>query len=191
MKYILAFIDCMRVCERKESIETLLNWTASSDQDLPGFYEASALMRGGDPGKHNKQSILSGRGLMLQVKRSASNALAEIILRDLALMKKNGIDKSEKTRLNSYFNLSYKLFLLLNSSCKAVAEFTRSNSCLVVDAFGKCYLAIQAGYRISSVDFEEIDSETMCSILEGAAAKAKAMILEKRKKIYDNFMNGI
>lgn len=45
----MAYIDCMRVSERKDKIETLLNWTMTSNQDMAGFYEASALLRGGNP----------------------------------------------------------------------------------------------------------------------------------------------
>ena len=174
MKYILAFVDCMRVCKQVHSIETLLNWTSSSEQDLPGFYEASASLRGLDPGKHTKQSYLSTRGLIAQVKRIASNALAEIILSDLAEMKRSGIGNDGRAKLNSHFQLSYRLFLFLNSSCKEVVESVRvKNRLAVVDAFGKCFLAIRSGYRISSIDFEEIDSETMLSILEGASTEAK------------------
>lgn len=177
MKYIFAFIECMRVCKRIDSIETLLTWTSMSEQDLPGFYEASAILRGGDPGKHSKQSYLSTRGLIAQVKRIASEAIAEIVLSDLAEMKRVGIGADGRMKLSSHFLLSHRLFLLLNLSCKEVAEFRRSNRRLtVVDAFGKCFLAIQAGYRISSVDFGEMDSETICSILEGASAQAKTMM---------------
>lgn len=181
MKYIIAFVECMRVTKRIDNIETLLTLTSSSEQDLPGFYESSASLRGLDPGKHTKQSYLSTRGFIAQVKRIASDALAKIILSDLADMKRFGIGNDWKKKLNSHFQLSHRLFLLLNSSCKQVAEFARSNNRLaVVDAFGKCFLAIQAGYRISSIDFEEIDTETMCSILESASAKAKTMMQEAK-----------
>jgi hypothetical protein len=171
----------MRVNERKDRIEILLNCATTSNQDLAGFYEASAALRGGDPGKHAKQSLLSGNGFIAKVKRNASNAISEIILRDLAHMKKNGIDNDGKMKLNAHFKLAYTLFLRLNSSFKEVVEFTRTNKLLAeVEALGKCYLAIQAGYRMSSVDFNGMDSETLCSILEGATSKAKAMMHEMR-----------
>ena len=180
-KYIEAYIDCMRVNERKDRIEIMLNCATTSNQDLAGFYEASAALRGGDPCKHAKQSLISGNGFIAKVKRNASNAISEIILRDLAHMKKNGIDNDGKIKLTAHFKLAYNLFLRINSSCKEVAEFIRTNQLLAeVEALGKCYLAIQAGYRMSSIDFNEMDSGTLCSILEGATSKAKAMMHEMK-----------
>lgn len=177
LKYIEAYIDCMRVNEQKDMIETLLSWTTTSDQDLAGYYEASAVLCGGDPGKHNKQSLLLGNGFIANVKRKASNALAEIILQDLAFMKKNGVNNDAKTKLNDHLKLAYKLFLRFNSSCKEVADFVTSNKTLAeAEALGKCYLTIQAGYRISSINFNDMDNEFLCSVLEGATSKAKTMI---------------
>jgi hypothetical protein len=168
----------MLVNERKDMIETLLSWTITCDQDLAGYYEASAGLRGGDPGKHNKQSLLLGNGFIANVKRKASNALAEMILQDLTFMKKkNGVNNDAKMKLNDHLKLAYTLFLRFNSSCKEIADFVTSNKPLAeAEALGKCYLTIQAGYRISSIDFNDMDSEFLCSVLEGATSKAKTMI---------------
>ena len=169
--------------KRKDKIETLLNWATASNQDLPSFYEASAALRGGDPGKHTKQSLLkgSGKGFMTKVKRSATSALAEMILRDLAVMKKNGVDCEGKKKLTNHFKLAYTLFLRLNSSSKEAVDFIRSGKPLAeAQALCKCYLSIQAGYRISSINFDDMDNETYCSILEGAVSKAKAMMQEAK-----------
>jgi hypothetical protein len=177
LKYIEAYIDCMLVNERKDMIETLLSWTTTCDQDLAGYYEASAGLRGGDPGKHNKQSLLLGNGFIATVKRKASNALAEMILQDLTFMKKNGVNNDAKMKLNDHLKLAYTLFLRFNSSCKEIADFVTSNKQLAeAEALGKCYLTIQAGYRISSINFNDMDSEFLCSVLEGATSKAKTMI---------------
>ena len=169
----------MHQAKMKDEIETLLNWTNSSNQDMPSFYEASAVLRGGDPGKHTKQSLLkgSGKGFMTKVKRMSTSALAEMILSDLAVMKKKGVDSAGKIELNNHFKLAYTTFLRLSSSCKEAAEFVISSNPLPeAEALCKCYLSIQSGYRISSINFDDMDSETYCSILEGAIAKAKAMI---------------
>jgi hypothetical protein len=183
LKYIDAYLDCMRVSERKDRIESVLNWTTTSNQDLAGFYEASAALRGGDPGKHIKLSLLSGstgsNGFIAKVKRNTSQALAEIILRDLAHMKKDGIDINGKMKLTAHFKLAHNLFQRLNSSCKEVVEFIRTVKPLAeAEALGKCYLSIQAGYRISSTDFSDMESETLCSILERATSTAKSMMHE-------------
>ena len=183
LKYIKAYVDCMSGNERgTEKIETLLNWTTTSNQDLAGFYVASALCRGGDPGKHIKQSLLMGNGFMTTVKRTCSGALAKMILGDLSVMKKkNAIDKDDKAKLTAHLKVAYKLYLCLNASGKEVAEFIKSKGPVTeVEAFCKCYLSIQAGYRISSINVNGIDSDTLCSILGGAASKGKLMMQEAK-----------
>ena len=172
----------MCVSEQKDKIESLFNWALSGNQDLPSFYEASGELRGGDPGRHSKQPLLrgSGKGFITMVKRNAINAIAEMILKDLAVMKKSGVNNEMKLKLTQYFKLAHSLYLRLNSSCKEVAEFTKSNKLAVVEAFCKCYLSIQAGYRISSIHFGDMDGESLCSILEGAISKAKTMIQEAK-----------
>mmetsp|Transcript_27093 Transcript_27093/g.46183 ORF Transcript_27093/g.46183 Transcript_27093/m.46183 type:complete len:472 (-) Transcript_27093:430-1845(-) len=183
LKYISAFIDCMRVCGQNGKIETLLNCAITSSQDLPGFYEASASLRGGDPGKHARHSLLrgSGNGFITKVKRNAISAIGEMILKDLAVMKKNGVDNEGKMKLTHHFKSAYKLFRRLNTPCREVAEFIRSTGPLCeVQAFCKCYLSIQAGYRISAIHFDGMDTESLCSILEGAVSKAKSMVQEAK-----------
>ena len=182
LKYILAYVDCMRSNEKgKDKIETLWNWTTTSNQDMAGFYVASALLRGADPGKHAKQSLLTGNGFIAKVKRYCSGALAEMILRDLAMMKKSGIDSNGRMKLTAHFNLAYKLHLRLNASSKEVAEYTTTKEPLSeAEAFCKCYLSIQSGYRISSINFDGMDSTALCSILEGAVSKGKLMMQEAK-----------
>lgn len=171
----------MHLCELKDKIETLLKRTTSSIQDLPGFYESSASLRGGDPGKHAKHSLFAGSGkaFVTKVKRSAITALAEIILTNLATLKQNGVDEIGKVKLTQHFQLAHKLFRFLNASCKEVVERSRE-PLPEVQAFCKCYMSIQSGYRISSIDFDSMDCDTLCAILEGALVKAKSMVQEAK-----------
>ena len=185
LKYIRAYIDCNKETEQgRRDIETLLSWTMTSNQDLAGFYIASALLHGGDPGKHAKQSRLTSDGFIAKVKESCSCAMTEMILRDLAVWKrKNGIDNDEKKKLTAHFKLAYKLQLGLNASSKEVAEHVSTKGSLAeVEAFCKCYLSIQSGYRISSINLSGMDSTALCSILEGALAKGKQMMQEAKVK---------
>jgi len=185
LKYIRAYIDCNKGTEEgRRDIETLLSWTITSNQDLAGFYIASALLRGSDPGKHAKQSRLTSDGFIAKVKESCSSAMTEMILRDLTVWKrKNGINNDEKKKLTAHFKLAYKLHLNLNASSKEVAEYVKSKGSLAeVEAFCKCYLSIQSGYRISSINLSSMDSTALCSILEGALAKGKQMMQEAKVK---------
>ena len=97
--------------------------------------------------------------------------------------RKNGIDNDEKKKLTAYFKLAYKLHLNLNASSKEVADYVKSKGSLAeVEAFCKCYLSIQSGYRISSINLSGMDSTALCSILEGALAKGKLMMQEAKVK---------
>ena len=183
LKYIKAYIDCMLVCQRKEKIENLLVWAEFSGQDLPSFYAASAAHRGGDPGKRTKQSLLHCCGFISKVKLSASNALAQLIIKDLANMKKNGVTDEGKKLLTNDFKLAYSLFLSLNSSCKNAVQFMRSKGPLIiVTALYRCYISVQAGYRINdSIHVDDMDENTLCELLEEAIAKAKEMFQPESK----------
>lgn len=64
-----------------------------------------------------------------------------------------------------------------------MVEFSRPNELPEVEALCKCYLSIQAGYRISAIRFDDgIDGEFLGSILEGAISKAKELMQEAKSK---------
>ena len=104
LKYIRAYIDTMVLCNRRDRIETFLSWAASSSQDLPGFYEASAQsFKGGNVEK----SLLFSSGFLGKVIRTSTAALAKMILIDLAQMKKDGMNEESRKLLKDDFKLSY------------------------------------------------------------------------------------
>jgi len=183
LKYIKAYIDNMVICSRKDKIDSLLSWAMSSSQDLPSFYESSALVKGGDPGRHSKQALLQGSGFISIVKRYANNALANIILSDLAVMKKNGVELEGEKLLTKDFKLAFILFQRLNSSCEDVVKFMRDRYQIrEVAALCKCYISIAAGYRINeSINIGEMDNNTLCSLLNAATLKAKQMFQRESK----------
>jgi hypothetical protein len=182
LKYIRAFIDTMVVCKRRDKIETFLSWAMSSSQDLPGFYESSAAtFRGAVSEKY----LQSGSGFLTKVKRAAIAALAKMILKDLAMMKKIGIDEYSKKLLKEDFKLSHKLLLCLQLTPDDILRAAHSNEPLVeAVAFFRCYLSIQSD-RIndSFVLAGNIDDAMLSSLLEGAVAKAKEMFPPKKSKL--------
>ena len=181
LKYIMAYIDTMVICKRRDKIETFLSWAMSSSQDMPGFYEASASsFRGGDAEK----SLLSGSGFLTKVKRTAMTALAQMILKDLAAMKHMGMNEQARKLLKDDFKLSHNLFLRLNSTPEDVLRAACSNKPLdEVVALCRCYLSIQSG-RINSMNLDDsIDNAMLSSLLEGAASKAKEMFPSKKSKL--------
>ena len=185
LKYIEAYIDCMKKCKKLDKIETLLNHTATCAQDLAGFYQASAAVRFGDPGRHTKQSLLNASGFLAKVKRSANDALTELVLGDLAHLKRNGSDEERKTFLDVGFRMANSLFLQLNSSPENTVQIMISSKkpILQVIALCKCFISIQAGYRVNdSINFEELDYDTLLTFVEQALQKAKEMFPSKSKQ---------
>eukprot|EP00956_Cyclotella_meneghiniana_P018721 scaffold31421_cov43-Cyclotella_meneghiniana.AAC.2 len=185
LKYIRAYIDCMKHCKKMDKIEALLSSITSSAQDLAGFYKASAGMKGLDPGKHTKQTLLKAGGFLADIKWSANDALADLILADLKYLKQNGVNKNQRSLLEAGFKLSSKLFLRLNSAPREVVQHMISaGPILQVIALCKCFISIQAGYRVNdSIKFEELDNDTLLSFVEQALDRAKEMFPLKTKKI--------
>lgn len=177
LKYTKAYIDCMKHCKKMDKIEALLSSATSSAQDLAGFYKASAGIKGGDPGKHTKQSLLKASGFIADIKWSANDALAELILTDLKYLRQNGVNNDQRTLLDAGFKLSNKLFLRLNSPPREVVQhMVSAGPILQVIALCKCFISIQAGYRVNdSIKFEELDNDTLLSFVEQALDRAKEM----------------
>jgi hypothetical protein len=183
LKYVKAFIDCMMTCRQKDKIENLLTNAMNSPQDLAGFYKASAAVRGGDPGRQNKQSLLHASGFIAEVKLTASRALAELILEDLMDLKRNGVDEGGKQLLEKDFKLANTLFLRLNSPPNEIVQYMRAHGSIIqVVVLCKCHISIQAGYRINdSINFDDMDGETLLLFVEQALQRAKEMFPSKSK----------
>ena len=139
-KYISAYIDTLRLCKRKAKLEALLQSAASAVRDLPSFFQASALNKGGPPKlPHTKESLLPGRSLVSQgflrnIKREANRAIV-VILQDISLESTKGNEDTLKA--------SYVCFLRLNCT---VEELRRSRAWKFgqipeVDALCQSYLA--------------------------------------------------
>ena len=79
--------------------------------------------------------------------------------------------------------MANSLFIQLNSPPEDVVQSMISNEpILQVIALCKCFISIQAGYRVNdSINFEELDYNTLQSFVEQALQKAKAMFPSKSK----------
>lgn len=184
LKYIMAYIDCMKRTKKMDKIESLLNCTSNCAQDLAGFYQASAAVKGMDPGRHKKQSLLKASGFLSEVKRCASVALSELVLANLAYLKQHGVDVNGRAELEACLKLSNSLFLRMNTSPnEAVQCMLSTGSIIQIVALCKCFISIQAGYRINdSIKLEKLDKDTLLSFVEQALEKAKNMFSTKSKQ---------
>ena len=115
-KYISAYIDSLRLCNQRTEIESFLRSALSSRRDLPSYFAASALSKGGPPGRHQtedslliKVRSLSSFHFLTTVKRQANSALAAVILHEFKSRHDTSMSDDEN-QLKS----SYACFLRLN-----------------------------------------------------------------------------
>ena len=84
-KYIGAFIDCMRLCRRRSTLENFIKWCQASSRDLPSFYDVTATEEGETPqNSHSTENLLLGQsGLIFLAMRYANAAIADVISKEV------------------------------------------------------------------------------------------------------------
>eukprot|EP00980_Cylindrotheca_fusiformis_P026362 scaffold15973_cov120-Cylindrotheca_fusiformis.AAC.3 len=108
-KYIAAYIESLRLCNRRPELEQFMKLLASSKRDLPNYFQASALVGGGAPPKgHARENLLeTGRtlmssGFLVTAKRQGNSAIAEFILKSLSDKDADGNKKAESNLKQAY-----------------------------------------------------------------------------------------
>lgn len=151
-KYLSAYVDCLRLCRRKNKLETFLKWTVTCKRDLPALFRASAMLKGGKPSKPHhrdrllsKNSCLSSLGFLHVVKRQTNSAIASVTIHDLSAPP-NKNDEKAQAQVLERLKTSYACFLRLNSSVRDVErsrawKFSR-DSIPEVDALCRAFLAM-------------------------------------------------
>lgn len=117
-KYIGAYLESLRLCNKRNDIETFLRWVLACPRDLPSYFAASALSQGGVPKTLHvddplliKSRSLSSFFFLTTVKRQANSALAATIVHDLQAHATTSSSDNE-----SQLKAAYACFLRLN--CK-------------------------------------------------------------------------
>ena len=145
-KYIGAFIDSMKLCKRRDVLETFLGWIKASQRDLPAFYEASASSKGGMPQCwHGKEIFYQGSGLLWAAKRHTNSAISEIIMQELECTFCDLPKERKEERLKELLKSSFVCFLRLN--CPICDDYWKSGKkgvfdVLEVKAICKAYLSL-------------------------------------------------
>ena len=172
LKYILAFVESMRLCKKRDRIETLLNMASKSASDMPTYYQASVT-----PGVISNQTLLtSPHGFLAQVKLVASDALARLILQDLLeLSTTKAIGTDGRALLERDLCMAHSLYKRFCASPREIAEYIKSTGPLrVVEAMCLCFLSIQGGNRIkTSLQFDTMTADSLCSLIQASLQKAK------------------
>eukprot|EP00536_Pseudo-nitzschia_multiseries_P002255 jgi/Psemu1/251486/estExt_Genewise1Plus.C_300056 len=170
-KYIGAYLETLRICNRRPEVETLMKWLYTSRRDRPSYFQAGAMNCGGKPTVSHSQdslltvdskSVLMSRGFLLSAKRKANGVLADILMHEMskrvtatASSKTSSSTTTTSSDLNKmtefYLKHSYACFLRLNCSVedlgKARAWKYGSTSLREVDAMCQAYLSLGDSIR--------------------------------------------
>ena len=175
-KYCSAYIDCLRLCKKRDSLETFINWIDSAARDLPSFYEKSADVKGAAPKLiHCKDNILlKGIGVISDLSRYANEALADVarqLLYDLSLQP---IDSSVMEAGKELLYNAYTCFRRLNCSIddgtwKSLSIRMRldEKKIVEVEALCDCYIFTENATSFSTMK-REYDTETKMLLLKTA-----------------------
>lgn len=187
-KYISAYIDTLRLCTRKNKIEGLLQAVASAPRDLPSFFQASALTKGGPPElPHTKESLLvKGRslvssGFIRNAKRETNSALATLTLQDIS---SNDAPKAQVETLKA----AYACFLRLNCGVDDLRR-TRAwkfgqGSIPEADALCQAYLARKDHKEIHTEPSNWIGGAQKNAVLKAALEKCQELYPQLSKDLY-------
>mmetsp|Transcript_19287 Transcript_19287/g.34947 ORF Transcript_19287/g.34947 Transcript_19287/m.34947 type:complete len:2537 (-) Transcript_19287:2523-10133(-) len=158
-KYVVAFIDCMKLCKRSDRLETFIQWTSSCGRDLPAYYEASAAAKGGIPKEnHSKDCLMdgSGAGFLWSVKSYANRAFAEVIMQQLS----EAGERPERENVSHWLRQSYMCYKRLNCSIGDVQQYThRLSSRPIPEVETLCRIYISGGEDENDITDDGQDSE--------------------------------
>jgi hypothetical protein len=117
-KYISAYIESLRLCNRRTELEQFMKSLSSSKRDLPNYFQASALIDGSAPAKsHANESLLQtdeslmSSGFLLSAKRQGNSAIADFILKSLS-----DEDPAGKKTAENNLKQAYACYLRLHCS---------------------------------------------------------------------------
>ena len=142
IKYIGAYVDCMHLCRRIDTLETFIGWTSSCRRDLCSYYEESAKLRGKSPKIHHmKDNMLDGFGLIFFAKQKANRAIADIIIKEVTDLNKKSNQKPTQKVMDDKSNLVCSKNTILSFLKIAYATFARTRCRLEDDRWRKEYLS--------------------------------------------------
>eukprot|EP00978_Attheya_sp_CCMP212_P004084 scaffold8837_cov54-Attheya_sp.AAC.2 len=158
-KYVVAFIDCMKLCKSSDRLETFIQWTSSCGRDLPAYYEASAAAKGGIPKEnHSKDCLMdgSGAGFLWSVKSYANRAFAEVIMQQLS----EAGERPASENVSHWLQQSYACYKRLNCSIGDVQQYThRLSSRPIPEVETLCRIYISGGEDENDITDDGQDSE--------------------------------
>lgn len=195
-KYISAYIDSLRLCYKKDSLETFLRLTFTCPRDPPSYFAASAVVMGGVPKEAHtrdcllvKKRSLSSFHFLTTVKREANSALASVICHGLGT---NAASTGVKV-LENLLKSAYACFMRLNCDVK---EPTRSQAFKllrrsagakeVVEALTAAYLRVSKDPPLPSQRSDWSGEAQFAELLEASLKKSKELFPSLSGNFFSN-----
>ncbi|CAJ1966696.1 unnamed protein product [Cylindrotheca closterium] len=118
-KYIGAYIEALRLCNRWSELEQFTKLLCHSKRDAANYFQASALEGGNPPSKshandcilYKKDSALMSKGFGISAKRQANSVFAELIMKKIS-----DTDIEKGMEVESNLKQAYACFLRLHCS---------------------------------------------------------------------------
>ena len=209
-KYTGAYIDCLRLSQKREYLETFMSWTKASRRDLPAFYHISAQARGGQPKDHpNKDSLLRGEGYVWFAKHYTNRAIAEILKveMDEEMQREPPTEteaeenvKAHKTNIiKELLEKAYECFLRLNCSFDEISTVLmgKSGRCITVVEVEALIFGVKALKSVADsmtlTNGMEVDENTRTEAQAKSAAeegRGKVELLEKALDTCQDLFNN-
>mmetsp|Transcript_15216 Transcript_15216/g.43971 ORF Transcript_15216/g.43971 Transcript_15216/m.43971 type:complete len:517 (+) Transcript_15216:513-2063(+) len=192
-KYISAYVELLRLSQRRGKLETFLKGTYSCRRDVACYFQASALVGGGIPPKsHANEPILlihnnlREHGFLTTVKREANSALADILIHEITERSTKAQSIEEKKKTENFLKLAYSTYLRLNCSredldrCRAWKY--GANTLREVEAVCQAFLAYGSDEEVTEVS----GGSAAFGDWSGGGRKAKIFdaAIEKCKKMF-------
>lgn len=123
-KYISAYIDSLRLCKRRNELETFLKWTYSAKRDLPSYFVASAILDREKVPPHSRDCLLvkprafSSFHFLTTVKRQANSALADVIFQEIH----GKSELKDGKTLELLLKVAYACYLRLNCDVNDITK---------------------------------------------------------------------
>jgi hypothetical protein len=184
-KYCLAYIDCLRQCNQKDSLETFMTWIDSSARDLPSFYEKSACAKGATPHSiHSKDNLLQyGSGIIADLTRYTNKAIADVLRKRL-----RSISPSQSEVGEDLLHNAYKCFKRLN--CRVGDDIWKSlnvrksleeKKISEVEAICDCYIYVENGRSCSTFNSNGFDAKML--LLKRAVEKCESIFPSRSEQV--------
>ena len=181
-KYIGAFIDTMKLCQKRTILESFIKWCYSTSCDLPSFYNTTVEGEGDNlQNSHSFDNLfLRETGLIYLAIKYTNAAMAETICYEIDQIQNQKMDEDKwSKKLNELMGEAFQSFLRLNCPINSslwqsskIKYKVSNGKVMEVEALCKVFIALK-GIALSAA--AKMTWEQKMLILRSALREAKSL----------------